>query len=282
MVLNEIEKTLHEQFSTYGKNAREWMRRCVVLLPEIERRRIWRKKRFRSIYEYAGKIAGMSHANVDEALRVLKKIKDKPALLELVKEKGLQRVRPVASIATPETADFWAEKVRMMSKHTLETYVHDFRSEFLPGEKIQSVKVSMDLSSKTAARLEKLRAGRTWEELICSLLDPPEKPAAVKTESRHIPKKIERYVRAKTSGLCAHPHCTRPATSLHHTQRFALERVHDPARLHSLCTGHERLAHLGLIAHEEKSPEQWRLRKEPDQADHKFYIDRFVALYRPT
>src|SRR3990170_8617878 len=80
LVINQ----LHQQFSEYGKNAKEWLRKCALLLPEIAEKQVWRRKGFSSIYEYAAKLAGMSRSSVDEALRVLSRIEDKPALQELV------------------------------------------------------------------------------------------------------------------------------------------------------------------------------------------------------
>jgi hypothetical protein len=93
---------LHEKFVEYGRNAKEWMRKCVLLLPEIEKERIWKKKGFGSIYEYAAKLAGMSRWQVEDALRILKKIGDKPFLQQVVEKKGINSVRPVVTIATKE------------------------------------------------------------------------------------------------------------------------------------------------------------------------------------
>ncbi len=154
-VMNDLERKIHQQFSDYGRNAREWMRKCELLLPEIERRQIWRKKRFASIYEYAAKIAGMSKVRVDDSLRIYKKIEDKPSLLELAQRKGLQSVRPVAVIATDETDEFWAEKAGSMSKLALQTYVHDYRLESCSGTEFKPVKVQMDLEPEVALKLEK-------------------------------------------------------------------------------------------------------------------------------
>src|SRR3989338_4006367 len=169
--LTSIEKTLHQQFSDYGRNAREWMRRCILLLPEIERRQIWKKRKFTSLYEYAAKLAGMTHATVDEALRVLNKLEDMPLLKKVLEEKGLQRVRPLAAIVTLDTESFWAEKARTMSKHALETYVKDFRLEFLPGEETQSVKLAMELEPELAMKLEKMKGLGTWNELMKKLME---------------------------------------------------------------------------------------------------------------
>ena len=65
------ENIVHGQFIEYGRNAKEWLRKCALLLPEIEKHRIWEKRGFSSISEYAAKLAGMSRLSVDEALRVL-------------------------------------------------------------------------------------------------------------------------------------------------------------------------------------------------------------------
>ncbi|QQR55462.1 HNH endonuclease [Candidatus Peregrinibacteria bacterium] len=289
--MDKKDQVLHQQFSEYGRNAREWTRKCVLLLPQIERRQVWRKKGFGSIFEYAAKLAGMSRATVEEALRVLKKIENKAALQAVVAEKGLQRVRPVVSIATLDTADFWAEKARTMSKHSLETYVQNFRRECLPGEETKTVKLSMELSPETLEKLKRMKGDSTWQELMDRFLDGEKEtvvseivPLDVKTKasSRHIPLRIQRQVRERSGGLCAYPGCSRRATSLHHTQRWALEKVHDPARLHALCTAHERLAHLGLIDNEEAPSSHWRLRTQPDFESNKRFVDQYVALYRPS
>jgi hypothetical protein len=146
----------------------------------------------------------------------------------------------------------------------------------------------MELKPELAMKLEKLKGLGTWNDLVKKLLAGEVggielgAPEPVRTQSRHIPTAMQRYVKERSVGLCAAPYCKRPATSLHHTQRWALEKVHDPARLQPLCTAHERLAHRGLIENEEASPEKWRLRKEPDKSDPKFYVDTLVSLYRPS
>ena len=328
LVINQ----LHQQFSVYGKNAREWLRKCALLLPEIEEKQVWRRKGFSSIHEYAAKLAGMSRYAVDDALRILRRIEDKPVLRELVAEVGINRVRSVVAIATQETQEFWAKKVKTMSKHTLATYVHDYRLEFGPGPESQPVKVNISLKLKPdlAKRLEKLKTEGDIEVLLERFLDqveaeasqgpvreqkeqahgltmesvslpadikaqqpitkpqaatksPVTKPQPVATSSRYIPAAIKRYVINKYYGLCAYKTCKHPYKILHHTQRFALEKVHDPDRLMPLCKEHERIAHQGLIAHEEAAPEQWRIREEVPAAakdSPKHRIDMLVMARR--
>ncbi|MEK7523606.1 MAG: hypothetical protein AAB588_01115 [Patescibacteria group bacterium] len=331
-------KILHQKFRHYGQNAKEWMRKCVLLLPKIEHCRIWKQKGFGSIYEYAAKLAGMSRNTVDDALRILRKIEDKLELQKVVETKGINAVRPVASIATSETAKFWAEKAMEMSKNTLEVYVKELRkfeisshelpnientnnaeartSEAWPQEVSrtstgnnaknthqqaihdfdslaasqllfpQKITLIMQLDPQIANQLQKLKGSGDWNELMQELLKirsaqlQAQKPEPVQTSARHIPIEIQRHVLAKTNGTCAFPGCKKPYQILHHTQRFALEKIHDPNRLEPLCKSHERLAHLGLIENENLPASEWSIRQKADENAATYVIDRLVSKYR--
>lgn len=308
--IDEIDQGLHEKFAECGKNARAWMRKCVMMLPEIERRRIWEKKGFSCIYEYAAKLAGMSRETVNEALRVMKKVETMPELFKVIERSGINRVKPVVAIATPETAEFWAKKAKIMSKHTLETYVREFRNGnviCLPGRaaekgevlswvsgkltKIESSEtqkkiVAMELKPEVLAKLEKLKGKMGWNELMEQMLNEREerlearKPVAMEAKNRHIPAAIKKHVFAKTNGQCAFPGCVKQAKILHHTERFAVGRRHDPEKIRPMCVAHERLAHLSLIANEERASEKWRVRREVERNSLAFVVDMEVGEYR--
>ncbi|MBI5754655.1 hypothetical protein HZA41_00365 [Candidatus Peregrinibacteria bacterium] len=320
--MQEADKIIHETFVSCGAKAKEWTRKCLLMLPEIEKREIWRKKGFGSIYEYSAKLAGLSRNSVDDALRILRKIEDKPALKKIVEEKGIGAVRPVAVIATQGTDAFWAEKARMMSKNTLETYVREIRkiseattdlanlrgnmagTDNTPIEKIRprtesqpdiamraihghaTNTIIMNLAPDIAEKLMKLKGAGTWNDLMRTLLSQheaqmeAEKPIPVETESRHIPVKIKKYVLAKTNGTCAFPGCVKQHEILHHTERFALSKCHNPDHIAPLCKAHERLAHLSLIKNEEFKPSHWKIRRKPETHDLKYLIDQRVAEHR--
>lgn len=282
---------LHQKFQMYGKNAREWMRRCALLLPEIVRERVWEKKGFGSIYEYAGKLAGMSRSAVEEALWVIGRIENKPELLSIVAERGVGAVRPVASIATVDTAAFWAEKVMEMSKHTLQAYVHEVKRDdenLPPGRQIQqeTMEIIMQLPCEMGEALMKLKGNNDWSELISEFLDlrmnrlEQEKPEEQVAHSRHIPVAIEGYVLERARGVCEFRACKKQYEILHHIQRFALERVHDPSRIVALCRPHERMVHLGLIEDETILPSRWKVMEEADKKHPKYQIDQMVQKYR--
>ncbi len=344
--MEKNDQSLHEKFVVYGANTKTWMRKCILLLPEISQHAIWQKKGFGSIYEYAAKLAGMSRNTVDDALRILEKIENKPNLRLVAEHKGLGAVRPVAALATSENEKFWARKAAGMSKNTLETYVREYRKQkvfdaptennstldFRPGTEFQSreeneclvnghgclpvaggvgaadaivemtavagamgeattamraeateaVTLSMTLNRQTAETLQKLKGQGDWNSLMQELLQLREEklaagePESIENAKRYIPARIKNHVLQKTNGQCAYPGCNKAYNILHHTQRFALERIHDPRRLVPLCKGHEQIAHKGLIGHEEEAPEKWRVRQEADREKVSYGVDRKV------
>jgi predicted CopG family antitoxin len=287
--LKQNEQVIHEQFSQYGKNAKEWTRKCVLLLPKIEKHQIWKKKGFTCIYEYAAKIAGMNRNSVDDALRILRKIEDKPELMKVAEKKGLNAVRPVATIATQETEKFWADKVKIMAQSTLKTYVREFRvnPRNNPSEiSVNQTELTIKLDKELAQKLEKLKGQGSWNDLIKQLVNShdkqleQEKPETTRSRSRHIPAKINKYIVQKTNGQCAFPGCTKPHKILHHADRFSITREHNPDRIIPLCFEHERIAHLGLIKNEHLSPEHWKIAQTTDATTYKHIIDQTVQAYR--
>ncbi|EKD92912.1 MAG: hypothetical protein ACD_28C00302G0001 [uncultured bacterium] len=309
--LNPREKIIHTQFTHYGRNAKEWLRKCALLLPSIQKNDIWKKLGFQSLYHYAAAVAGMSRHQAELALWTVRKIQDKPALLSLAQTKGIHAVRPIANVATRETDEFWAEKASAMSKSTLECYVREFRQEFqegksCPGTTLQSAKLpssapkpveslpknqpseslTLTLPIPLARRLDRLRKRADFEALITQFLDTIEaqeeasQPAAIESNSRPIPTAIRTFALNRTGSRCAFPNCNQRYHQLHHTQRYALEKVHDPGRLVPLCREHNELAHLGLIENEEYVPERWHLRKKADQRSAKWWIDQKVQERR--
>lgn len=148
---------------------------------------------------------------------------------------------------------------------------------------------TITLDPETASELLKLKGQGDWNSLMKELLElrreklEAEKPEPVRTESRAIPAKIEKWAVAKTRGQCGYPGCAKPHKILHHTQRWALDHVHDPDKIVPLCTAHERIAHQSLIENEDKSTNEWRVRGEAIWWDLKYSIDQQVMAYRmPT
>lgn len=112
-----------------GSNIRKFQKEFAAYLPEVEKRRLYKHYGCHTLYEFAAKLAGMHTDTVDDIMNVSKKLEDKPALQSLISKQGWSKVKVVATIATPETQKFWAEKVKIMSKDTLKIFVKELRKE---------------------------------------------------------------------------------------------------------------------------------------------------------
>jgi len=275
---NEV---LHQKFVEYGGDIKKLMRECALMLPEIDRQKIWKSKGFGSIYEYAAKLANMSRYQVELALWTVRKIEHLPLLMKVAQEKGIHAVRPVANVANKNTDAFWAEKASLMTKTGLETYVREVKKS-CPGTR-REIKFSLPIA--LARRWDCVSKRADFSKLIEKFLNDVEieeelqKPDVIKTDSRHVPVKIQRYIKDRTDNKCAYPGCFKSMHQLHHTQRWALEKVHDPGRLQPLCQAHNELAHLSLIENEDQSPETWYLRATPDVTHPKYAVDQQVMTY---
>ncbi|MBL4694617.1 hypothetical protein JKY72_04580 [Candidatus Gracilibacteria bacterium] len=248
---------LHNQFVEYGEKARLWRRKCELLLVKIDKYYVWRKKGFSSIYEYTAKLAGMNRDQTYEALRVSRKLEDKPLLRKVAEEKGINRVKPVLSLVEKFGEKFIAEKARTMSKNELELFAKGMR-----GDGVKKRVVTMVLDADVAKALEQVGGG-DWNALMKEFLAMRNnaKPEVRKDSSRHIPADIIRYVRNRAAGSCEFNGCCRKIDELHHADRFASNHTHDPDRIFALCKGHHDLAHEGLIGNEDNDVQYWFIRK---------------------
>lgn len=324
------DKDLYARCQEYGTHARVWRRRFAGLLPEVLRRDLHRRRGFGSIYEFAFKLGGMSSASVDKVLHLAEKLADKPVLRAqlLSGEQGWSKIEKVAYIATPESDQEWAGKVKLMTQASLEAYVQATRHLYTKDENIEVQTLESEFGNKVpkeqawgtlsfsvspevekCLRLLKYQLEKekgvtlTFNEVMHTLMEGGSREAKMviqvcpecatrKAEEvaqedgvlmqprRYIPAAVRRFVEAKYQGFCAFPHCTRAATSLHHTRRFALDSRHDPNAIVPLCKNHERLVHSGLVENEEERPEEWRLLARPNSEAAKFKIDQAVLKFR--
>ena len=120
---------LYVKCQVCGSSIRKLQKEFACYLPEVERRGLHKKYGFYSIYEYAGRLAGMNHATVDAIMSVHGKLIDKPVLKDLMADSGWGKLKVVTAVATPENQSFWAKKIKEMSKATLVTYVREMKRQ---------------------------------------------------------------------------------------------------------------------------------------------------------
>lgn len=260
----------------YGEKSRYWKNKFAGLLPEVYRRHLYRKKGFESIFEFAAKLAGMSHEQVRLVLNLEKKFDDKPTLKSLLVNGQVSpnKLIRIASIATPDNQETLAQWTQTLSKNALDTLVRDHKiaqqdglqqpllgDESLPGHsKLQdvgeAVKIVEKLSPETQRQLlELIDKNINIDEIISTALKnrddeiAAEKHAAAeetakKCSTRHIPARIIRIINAEQGDKCAVPTCNNRAEEVHHELPFALTKNHDPYNLKKLCKAHHEIAHL--------------------------------------
>jgi len=124
---NFSDERLFQLCKRFGKNALYWRQRFIGLLPEVNRRRLYERKGFSSIFEFSFKLCGLSADQVNLTLNLSKRFEDKLVLKEML-EKGevsINKLARIVSIATVENQEELAEKIRILPKSALETLVRD-------------------------------------------------------------------------------------------------------------------------------------------------------------
>ena len=153
------DKDLYAYCKKVGFNARIWSRRFLATIPEVAKRRLYKKYGYCSIHEFAAKMANVSRDNVDEVLRVNEKFSEMPKMKSLIGEVGLSKLKIVACIATKETESFWAEKVKNMTKQVLEIYVREMKTK--------EEKNDIDMQTKDSqGRIVAFLPGEAWPERV--------------------------------------------------------------------------------------------------------------------
>lgn len=125
------DKQLYNLCKKYGRRARLWRQKFAGLLPEVYKRRLFEKKGYGSIFEFAAKLAGMSQDHVRLVLNLERRFEDKPILKNMLEngEVSVSKMAKVASIATAENQEFLATQIKLLPRAALETLVRDINHE---------------------------------------------------------------------------------------------------------------------------------------------------------
>jgi hypothetical protein len=288
------DKELFELCKKYGENARTWQRKFVALLPEVFKRKLYKKRGFYSIHEFAAKLGGVSRKTVDEVLCLHERTKSVPQLQNQIEKQGWAKVRVVSSLIGKVKEKDLVEMVENLPKKSLEKGVQELRvatsksKQLLPGEESWT-KMSFSLDPETEFRLRKLqqklekekKEAVSFNEVLKTMLDaveekPKKEPRKNKTKTISAHQKYE--LDQKYHGKCGFPQCNNPSVNIHHPERYALKKNHK--RIVPLCKCHHDLAHAGLIANEELPPQYWKIRDHKDISDFKFAVDKRVLEFK--
>ena len=282
------DSTLYRLCQEYGNNARMWSRKFAALLPEVDKRQLYCKHGFYSIYEFAAKLAGMSRKTVEEVLRTYSKVEDRPLLKAQIEQFGWSKVRVITPLIETVEETKLVEMVKTLPREALAECVHELKG-FKPRE-FETITFKVD--KKTALEFRKFQQelekeakvkmplGKVLAKLL-SKIEPAPKISSVlgksKKVTRYVPVHTKREAVAKHNGKCAYPSCNKPYQEIHHPQRFAIKRSHED--IVPLCKNHHRIAHAGLIRNEEQAPALWSVQTERNWNDYKSRVDVMVRKY---
>lgn len=130
-ILKMTDRQLYRLCKKFGRRALEARRRFVGLLPAVVRRRLYERRGFGSIYEFAAKLGGLGREQVDEVLRLEKRFVDMPVLHQaLVRgEVAVSKLVRVAAVARPENAEEILQSVKIYSYAALDIQVREMQRE---------------------------------------------------------------------------------------------------------------------------------------------------------
>ncbi len=265
-IISDSTKRLHQQFVTLGRERNKITYKLLSLLPQIYKQKIYETHGYATIYEYAGKLAGLSRSVVEKALKLENKLKDKPTLQKAIETQGVHKVSIVANIATPENEKMFADKVENMSKAALQQFSKEYRGKIQTNWQIEmdaemmttflklKEKIGKNLSNKEAfRRLLNMMAKSDKSYLQAknikkipgeNSLHPQSLSKISPKITRYIPVAQKREILTKTNHQCSHKNCLNPAQILHHQIRFFQTKNHDSVV--PLCKIHHEFAHNGL------------------------------------
>lgn len=250
-MLNQKEKVLHEKFQQLGKSRREVTYKLLEILPEIYERRIYRKLKFNSIYQYAAEIAGFEFNVVNKCLDLEEKLKDKPLLKEAIGKVGVHKVALVSNVATLETEEFWADKAENSSKSTLVSLAKEERAfQKENGQSLYGTENAEKFECRAADEKVRIELDKEMQILFFAL----KKEVGAELSNKEALRKILKKCPRKITENCSYRNCAKPVDEVHHSERFAIVKNHE--KLVGLCKVHHEYMHNGLVKNE--TEETWR------------------------
>jgi len=254
------DRELLDRCERFGREALVWRNRFRALLPEVERRGLWKKKGYGSIVEFGKRLAGLSEAQVRASLNIAPRLEDKPELRKLLEsgEVSINKITPIMSMVTKENESELATQVRVLSLGTIKALVRDVKLEHLVDQKSKIVVTpetnEFGLNEEVAQRLRELKAkGIDINEALMNFLDQREeyvteqkekvRTSLPETSTRYIPARVKKIIKQEHGTKCAKQGCMKPSREIHHAARYSLTQSHDPNFMAPLCKEHHELAH---------------------------------------
>lgn len=261
------DKQLYKLCKKYGARLLESRRKFAGLLPEVARRRLYEKRGFGSIHEFAARLGGLTRDQVDGVLRLEKRFVDLPVLREaLVKgEVSASKLARVAAVATTKNSAGILQMAKSFSYAALDIKVREIKienglfetkmaSKSLCAQTLAELGVSEEVAEQLMNLKEKgLDLNQILVEMLQKRADEIESEATriqqkmdmtIADRSRYVPVKVRRLIYKKFGKKCSRENCGKLAVNLHHLKQYAFGGSQTPENLLPVCRGHHMLAHV--------------------------------------
>ena len=248
----QTDQEIFQKFCHYGRLTLRARDKCIGLLPDIYKRRIYLQKGFESIYEFAAKLAGLSHEQVNRVLNLEKRIVTMPVLHQalVAGEVSVNKLRKAVTIATLENQQEILESVKVLSVSAVETMVRDYKSGHVttqndifsaPAQAAEQASEELQLSPEITRQLLTLqKKGADINKLLGDFLQQIE-PATAK--SRYIPATTKAALHQEFGQTCSVPGCQKPHSEIHHLLPYSVVKQHNPRLMVQLCREHHQITH---------------------------------------
>ena len=260
-----LDKDLLTLCRQYGRDAILLHRKFIGLLPEINRRRLYEKDGFLSIYHFAAVLGGVSREQVNRVINTEETLKDKPICKALLVEGkvSINKFSRAPKITKENDAEV-AKSLEVLSQKTLEIMRKDekacARAQALKEQAPLFEQVAFvhgyefTLSEELLKKLDELHAqGKDVSKVLLEALELRAKDIQERKqeaasrmpeeETRYITKEIRDLQDEEYGNKCAYTGCTRPAEQIHHQVRFSLQSLNNPLYMVPLCAEHHKIAH---------------------------------------
>jgi hypothetical protein len=239
--MTKEERIVYDRFIEDVRVCKSLEKKCIFDLFEIKRLGIFKGLGYRSIYDFAEKIGGFNREKVRSDMRLVAFAEKYPSIMEVVKRKGVNSVRPILSVVSASNVEYWADKASRMSIKALALEVKKMRH-------VSQVRVSVDLDVEVLEGLKKRKGLRSWNDFLKGLLDEDvvlvDKPGVLDDAKRTIPAVMKRYLLSRSGGICDEVGCSASYEVFHHVDRFCKYKRHDVDRMRVLCKAHHELVHI--------------------------------------
>lgn len=125
------DKELYAECKKWGRQALEAKHKFEGLLPEVNRRRLYERRGFETIYDFARILGGLSRDQVNRVFSVCRKLEDKPVLRKMLIEGqvSVNKLCRITAIATKENQEQIAGVVGTLSQKALEIKVREIKQQ---------------------------------------------------------------------------------------------------------------------------------------------------------